>query len=273
VTVLRVGCELGFDVERAAEVVLQVTAARRAGVAATERFEVRLDERALPVTVLDAPDGGRLHVVRADPGRLRVAYEARVAVEAEAAAVGALERVVALRASRYCPSDRLLGFAARQFGPVDPLDPGAVAAAVGEVVSFVHERTQYHPGTSTATTDAAETLLAGAGVCRDFAHLVATLARALGVPARVVAVYAPGLSPMDFHAVAEVAVDGVWRLVDATRLAPRASMLRIATGPDAAATAFATVPAGTAELSTMEVLAVVEGDLPVDDGVEPITLA
>jgi hypothetical protein len=77
---------------------------------------------------------------------------------------------------------------------------------------------------------------------------------------------------MDFHAVAEVAIGGMWRLVDATRLAPRASMLRIATGPDAATTAFATVHAGAAELSTMEVLAVVEGDLPFDDGVEPMTL-
>ena len=49
---------------------------------------------------------------------------------------------------------------------------------------------------------AIDTLLAGQGVCRDYAHLTITLLRALEIPARLVAVYAPGLSPMDFHAVA-----------------------------------------------------------------------
>ncbi len=33
---------------------------------------------------------------------------------------------------------------------------------------------------------------------------------------------------MDFHAVAEALVDGAWRVVDATLLAPRASLIRIA---------------------------------------------
>src|SRR6478736_7634733 len=52
-----------------------------------------------------------------------------------------------------------------------------------------------------------DVLLAGNGVCRDYAHPVVTLLRAVNVPARLVAVYAPGLSPMDFHAVAEAYVD------------------------------------------------------------------
>ena len=38
------------------------------------------------------------------------------------------------------------------------------------------------------------------------------------------AVYAPGLTPMDFHAVAEVQVGGRWQVVDSTRLAPRGSL-------------------------------------------------
>jgi len=61
------------------------------------------------------------------------------------------------------------------------------------------------------------TLLAGAGVCRDYAHLVIAVLRAVNVPARLVSVYAPGCQPMDFHAVAEAYVDGQWRVVDATR--------------------------------------------------------
>ena len=94
------------------------------------------------------------------------------------------------------------------------------------------------PGSSISTDGAVETLLAGRGVCRDYAHLTVALLRALEVPARVAAVYAPGLSPMDFHAVAEAYVDGAWQIVDPTLLAPRDQMLRIATGHDAAAIAF-----------------------------------
>ena len=51
----------------------------------------------------------------------------------------------------------------------------------------------------------------------------------------------PGLYPMDFHAVAEAYVDGGWYVVDATTLAPRQTLVRIATGRDAADTAFLTV--------------------------------
>jgi hypothetical protein len=259
VTDLHVSSELEFDVGQSAEIVLQMAAARRPGVTVSDRFEARVDGRPVPVTALDTPDGGRLHVLIADPGRLHISYDAQATAQASPATVTPLERITALQPSRYCPSDRLLGFAAGQFDPGDP------AAAVEAIAAFVHDRTVYQAGASTVSTDAAETLLTGAGVCRDYAHLVCTLCRALGIPARAAAVYAPGLSPMDFHAVAEVAIGGAWRLVDATRLAPRPSMLRIATGADAAATAFATVQSGTAELITMNVFAVVEGVLPFDD--------
>ncbi len=59
-------------------------------------------------------------------------------------------------------------------------------------------------------------------MCRDFAHLVIALLRGMSVPARLAAVYAPGLDPMDFHAVAEAFVDGQWWLPveDRTALIP-----------------------------------------------------
>ena len=82
-------------------------------------------------------------------------------------------------------------------------------------------RLNYVPGSSDPIDGAADTLLAGTGVCRDYAHLVVALLRAVFVPARLVSVYAPGLYPMDFHAVAEAFIDGQWRVVDATLLAPR----------------------------------------------------
>jgi hypothetical protein len=89
----------------------------------------------------------------------------------------------------------------------------------------------------------------------------------------MVAVYAPGLAPMDFHAVAEVRRGGSWEVHDATRLAPRNSLVRIATGRDAADTAFATTLSGTAELISVGVFAVVEGDLPRDDHAGRVALA
>jgi hypothetical protein len=266
------GCELGFDVEQRAEIVLQVAAARRPGVTVHDTLSVRLDGEPVTVETVEADDGGRLHVMRPGPGRLEIAYDVHARLDPAPARVTPLERIVAMRPSRYCPSDRLLGFAVRQFGPVDPFDPSSVTRAVTDVVSHVFEHTQYRAGASTGTTDAVDTMLTGAGVCRDFAHLVAALVRALDIPARTAAVYAPGLSPMDFHAVAEIAIDGVWHVFDATHLAPRSSLLRIATGPDAATTAFATVQSGLAELSTMEVRAIVDGDLPLDDGTTLVSL-
>lgn len=47
-------------------------------------------------------------------------------------------------------------------------------------------------GSSDPSDGVVDTLFAGAGVCRDFAHQVVALLRAVNVPARVVSVYAPG---------------------------------------------------------------------------------
>ena len=102
-------------------------------------------------------------------------------------------------------------------------------------------------------------------MCRDFAHLVIALLRARNVPARLVAVYAPGLSPMDFHAVVEAAVDGRWRVVDATAMAPRETLLRISTGRDASDTAFLTVHSGRADLRLGAGRATAHPALPADD--------
>jgi transglutaminase-like putative cysteine protease len=109
-------------------------------------------------------------------------------------------------------------------------------------------------------------------VCRDYAHLVIALLRAVNVPARLVAIYAPGCYPMDFHAVAEAYVDGMWRVVDATCLAPRQTMVRIATGRDAADTAFLDNHGGGINLTSMNVNAWVEGMLPLDSVEDLVSL-
>jgi transglutaminase-like putative cysteine protease len=126
-------------------------------------------------------------------------------------------------------------------------------------------------GSSDHTDGAVDTLLTRCGVCRDYAHLVVGLLRALAVPARLVACYAPGLSPMDFHAVVEAHVEGRWLVLDATRRAPRATLLRIATGRDAADTAFLSSYGGAVTVAEIEVMATSDGDLPPDDG-SPVEL-
>ena len=63
---------------------------------------------------------------------------------------------------------------------------------------------------------------------------------------------------MEFHAVAEACVDEQWWVVDATQLAPRQSLLRVATGRDAADTAFLTNLGPATQLGDFEVTAVVD---------------
>jgi len=60
--------------------------------------------------------------------------------------------------------------------------------------------------------------------------------------------------------------------VDATLLAPRASLVRIATGRDAADTAFLSTYGGAAELLEIEVMAVTDGPLPAEDVTALVTI-
>ena len=95
--------------------------------------------------------------------------------------------------------------------------------------------------------------MTGQGVCRDYAHVVIALLRAMDMPARYAACFAPGLRPMDFHAVAEAYYDGAWYVIDATRLANRRSLVRIATGRDASDCAFLSYHGGHVGLARMRV--------------------
>jgi transglutaminase-like putative cysteine protease len=265
----QVSCSLTFTVSEAADFVLGIAAAYRETRTFSETLRIALDGRPVTPREIVGPDGSRRHLFDAPPGELTIGYDATIADRRDAPPqCTEWERITALLPSRYCPADRMTGFARSHFGRL-----GTAADRVAAICDYTFEHLEYAPASSGPTTDAADTLLDGRGVCRDYAHLVATLCRAVEVPARVVGVYAPGLSPMDFHAVVEVAVDDQWQVVDATRLAPRQSLVRVATGRDAADTAFATVLTGTADLSGMDITAVVMGaDLPCDDHRSPVHL-
>jgi transglutaminase-like putative cysteine protease len=71
-----------------------------------------------------------------------------------------------------------------------------------------------------------------------------TLARAADIPARIASVYAPGVSPPDFHAVAEVFLGGAWHLVDPTGMASARDIAIIGIGRDIGDVAFLTAFGG-----------------------------
>ncbi len=231
-----------------------------------ETFELTLDGAPLTAAEFQDHSGSRLHRVRVPAGAFVADYHAHVLGEG-AQTIGRDYDLFAYRLpSRYAESDTLAATALAEFDGIDgPVD---LLAAVS---SWVGTRLSYVPGASQPTDGAVRTLLSRQGVCRDYAHLCVALLRARGIAARFASVYAPGLHPMEFHAVAEAWVDGAWRVVDATALAPRQSMLRIATGRDAADTAFLTVLSGRADLAALEVSAVVD-ELARDDVTQLVSL-
>ena len=265
--VRNVESHLVVDVHEPVMLALEVALADTAPAGVQDTLSITLDGAPLTATELTATAGGRVHQLDVQPGRLLIDYRAVVTGRAEPAVVSASDRLHYLRPSRYAESDRLEAVARAEFAGVD--GPRALLDAVS---SWVGARLDYVPGSSQPTDGAVDTMLARRGVCRDYAHLVTALLRARDIPARLVSVYAPGLDPMDFHAVVEADVDGQWRVVDATLLAPRTSLLRIGTGRDAADTAFMSNYGGRVELLEMGVSAWTDGRLPADDVTSLVSL-
>lgn len=272
-----VSAELAFTtIAGATRVVLQVAAARVPGLKIEETLAVTLDGEPLTAVEIPTAHGGVMHTFDFPAStpwgkKIRLRYDATVTSDDDRAGTTAPDnpddRDIYLRPSRYAESDRMLPVARREFTGVTGLD------LVNAVSAFVHEHLRYVPGSSRFTDGSVETFLAGAGVCRDYAHLTTSLLRGLDVPARLVAVYAPGLSPMDFHAVTEAWVDGRWYVIDGTRLAPRSALLRISTGRDAADTAFLSSYGAGILMGPQTVTATIEGELPTDDPTEPVQMA
>jgi transglutaminase-like putative cysteine protease len=231
-------------------------------IAVADEYE-RVDEQLL-VSV-----DGRTHEV-SKFGQLHFLHNVRrglVLIDYRATVIGVVPPPAAhfhdvfqyIRPSRYCESDRLAPLARSEFAGLHGAD------LLAGVSSWVGTNITYVTGSSRPIDGAIATLLSREGVCRDFAHLTAALLRANGIAARVVSVYAPGLSPMDFHVVTEALIDGAWFVVDPTCLAPRSSLVRIASGADASDVAFLTTLRGGVELNYVSVSATTNTSLDLDD--------
>ena len=183
-------------------------------------------------------------------GQIQIDYQAEVAINRLVMPIEGLaalpphrlpgDTVQYLMDSVYCPANRFHQHVGAEFGQ---LVGGAQIAAMRDWItdSFV-----YDPDASNASTTALESFVERRGVCRDFAHMLITFARAAAIPARYASVYAPDVEPQDFHAVAEVFLadesgeGGAWHLVDPTGMATSGEMAKIAIGRDAADASFIT---------------------------------
>ncbi len=262
-----VGAELDVDVIAPTTLEFQIAVAPHPGAQVTESMLFTLNGKEIHPTEISGDHGNRIHKFEAGEGKLLVSYAATIVGQTDPPAVKEIDLSTYLRPSRYAEADKFFGFAATEFGQYTDS-----ATILEKVSAWVGNRLNYVPGSSDPIDGAADTLLAGAGVCRDYAHLVVAVLRAVNVPARLVAVYAPGCQPMDFHAVAEAFVEGQWHVVDATCLAPRQTLVRISTGRDAADTAFLDNHKGSINLNYSMVTAIVDGDLPVDSVHELVSI-
>ncbi|PPJ41282.1 MULTISPECIES: transglutaminase family protein [unclassified Pseudoxanthomonas] len=178
-------------------------------------------------------------------GRMRIRVELEVETERDLAIAPWVSPASAallpdhtlqyLLPSRYCPSDRAFEQARAIVNAAGPRN-----GQIGAIVDWIRTNIVYQYGVSDASTDALGTMAAGAGVCRDYAHVGITLCRSLRIPARMVVGYLHGLEPMDMHAWFEAYLDGRWYTFDPTQSALLGGRIVVAYGRDAADVAFLT---------------------------------
>ncbi len=198
----------------------------------------------------DAITHARTLRLSARPGPLRVSYQATVDLNHHCADPQAVPEVPVaklpaevlsfLYPSRYCQSDRLGNLAMAQFGH---LPHGYLR--VQAIRDWVQSQVKFKSNTSNSMTSAIDTLTDRVGVCRDFAHLMIAICRALNIPARFTTGIDygadPALGPPDFHAYVEVYLGHRWYLFDPSGTAIPMGFIRIGTGRDAADVSFATI--------------------------------
>src|ERR1700684_2047805 len=166
-----------------------------------------------------------------------------VAPEARQLEVGELPDsvLIYLLASRYCDTEKLSDLAWSLFGATTP-----GWRRVQAICDYAHDRICFGYHHARADRTASEGHEECIGVCRDFAHLAATLCRCMNIPARYCTGYLgdigvpPDTAPMDFSAWFEVFLDGRWLTFDARHNRPRIGRILMARGRDATDVAIST---------------------------------
>ena len=256
---LKIDVTMDYDFPTPADVLLQCEVAPMPDQTLVEdRLTVAT---ATPLTPIAGLQGIGRRTWTGGDGKFVARYEATVDVVRTATDLSGLQaasmrslpgRVVHfLWPSRYVQSDELKEFAVEQFGAPS----GRAVLAMAE---WTGANIEYLPGCSDEATTACDTFRQKKGICRDFAHVMLSFARALDIPARMVSAYAWNLDPPDFHAVVEVYLDGggnggAWYLIDPSGLAPIEGLARIGVGRDATDISFMTIFGGNATLNNQMV--------------------
>lgn len=269
---LKLSIELDYDIAAPSDFIFNIHAAH------TERQQV-LTERLslsqnLPFAVdEDLASHNRYLRLSAAAGHLQLRYDATVDLLHHVEQPANIAEVPVARLptqvlgciypSRYCQSDRLLKLASREFG-----QRLQGYGRVQGIRDWVLQRTVFTQGTSDSNTSAIDTLLSTVGVCRDFAHLMIALCRAVNIPARFATGIDYGadpiLGPTDFHAYVEAYLGDRWYIFDPSGTAIPMGFVRFGTGRDAADVAFATIfgpVVSSAPRITIEVLPGADGTL------------
>jgi transglutaminase-like putative cysteine protease len=206
-----------------------------------------------PVPMLmhtDPASHARYLRLSAAAGQLNVGYRASIDINhhiAEPASVYEIpvsqlppEALTYIYPSRYCQSDQFGALAMQQFGHL-PHGYTRVQA----IQAWVQQQVRFQSNSSVTMTSAIDTLRDHLGVCRDFAHLMIAMCRALNIPARFTTGIDygadPALGPTDFHAYVEAFLGHRWYLFDPSGTAIPMGFIRIGTGRDAADVSFATI--------------------------------
>jgi len=242
--------DLNYEVDsNGADFIFNIHAAHTpAQILSNERLH--LSQPVTPQIHTDPFTGNRYMRLRALPGNLTVNYAATVDLHHHFADPTSLPEVPIgklppevlgyIYPSRYCQSDRLVKFAIREFGHLWQGHSRAQA-----ICNWVTQHVAFTSNTTNSNTSAADTLLEQVGVCRDFAHLMIALCRAVNIPARFATGtdYGadPALGPPDFHAYVEVFLGDRWYIFDPSGTAIPMAFIRFGTGRDAADVAFATI--------------------------------
>ena len=242
--------ELSYLVQAAgADFILNVQAARTRQQAVLKEA-LWLTPGLVTQEYIDPVTHGRFLRFRADTGSISVRYSATVEISHHfEEPAGITETWIPnlpgdvlpyLYPSRYCPSDALNAFAMSQFGSMWQ-GYGRVQA----ICDWVNRNVAFVSGSSSGTTSAEDTLRQGQGVCRDFAHLMIALCRAVNIPARFTTGLDygadPALGPTDFHAYVEAYVGGRWYMFDPSGTAIPMGFVRLTSGRDAADSAYASI--------------------------------
>ena len=243
-TAFHIDCEMSYDVVQQSLFVFNVAIPN-----SSQQRVIAETITTTPATAYDEfrDEAGHNRFLRVDvaPGPFTVRYLATVELQPPVIDMNAPEVPLArlpgelliyVRPSRYCEVEAIYGFAVRKFGNL-PTGYRRVQA----ICQWVKENVDYQTGSSTVNSSARDVLANRAGVCRDFAHLVIALCRALNVPARFVTAYTRyETPPPDFHAVVEAYLGDRWHLFDPTELAPISDLVRLGIGRDALDVPFAT---------------------------------